>query len=108
MKRPVILATALLLASTQFGVAETCREKFVRLLIAGTTIEPKNGAMHLTGEAEHKTVQAYKFENRYNYWIHEETKWMIKAVYDSKSKGYSSVTTQVMSPDPDMALPTPK
>ena len=199
MKRPVILASALLLASTQFSAAETCHEKFVRLLIGGNSkvptkidivTEPKNGAisknefffqkighwmtvmtepvqpitlaynnnmytsadkgktwkkvrsmdseknakigkkdrvenaktvknavcgeeeldgaMHDTVEAEFKTVQAYKSENRYKYWIHKETKWMTKAVYHSKSKGYSSVTTQLPSPDPDMALPTPK
>ncbi len=195
MKRPVILATALLLASTQFSLAESCHEKFVRLLIGGNSkqptkidivTEPKNGpiskneffyqktghwmtvmaepaqsitlahnntmytssdkgktwkkirsmdseknekigrenrvenaktvknavcgeeeldgAMHDTVEAEFTNMQAGKSESRHKYWIHKETKWMSKAVYHSKS----FVITQVMSPDPDMALPTPK
>ena len=54
MKRPLILATALLLSSTQFSAAETCQEKFVRLLVDGNAnvptkidivTEPKNGAV---------------------------------------------------------------
>ena len=54
MARPTILAIALLLASTQLSQAETCHEKFVRLLIGGNSdtpskimvvTEPKGGAV---------------------------------------------------------------
>ena len=195
MKHPVILAAAALLASTQFSVAETCQEKFVRLLVDGNAnvptkidivTEPKNGAvtkneffyqktghwmtvmtepvqpitlaynntmytssdkgktwkkirsmdseknekigrenrvenaktvknavcgeeeldgvMHDTVEAEFTNMQFNKSQNRYKYWINRETEWITKVVYHSQY----SVTTQVISPDPDMALPTPK
>lgn len=70
--------------------------------------EELNGIVHETIQADFNTVQAYKSENHYKYWVNPKTGWISKVIYDSKSNGYESKTTQILIPAPDLTLPTPE
>ena len=70
--------------------------------------EELDGVMHDTVEAEFEATHGYKAQNHYKFWINQKTGWMTKAVYDSKTKSSSSITTQTMEAVPDLTLPMPK
>lgn len=70
--------------------------------------EEYKGIMHETVEADFNTLQNYKTENHYKYWVNPKSGYVSKVTYDTKGKGFGSLTTQTMEPAPDLTLPTPE
>ena len=70
--------------------------------------EVLDGVAHDTVEADFKTLQNFKTENHYKYWVNRETGWISKATYQTKGEGYEGFTTQVIEPAPELSLPTPE
>lgn len=70
--------------------------------------EDLDGVAHDTVEADFKTLQSFKTQNHYKYWVNRESGWITKATYHSKAEGYEGFTTQTLEPAPDLSLPTPE
>lgn len=70
--------------------------------------EDLNGVAHETVEADFETLQNFKTENHYKYWVNRETGKITKATYQMKGSGFESFTTQLIEPAPGLELPTPK
>ena len=70
--------------------------------------EDLDGVAHDTVEADFNSLQSFKTENHYKYWVNRETGWISKVTYLSKAEGYEGFTTQTLEPVPDLSLPTPE
>ena len=70
--------------------------------------EELDGVVHDTVQATYDTLQNYKSEQRHKYWVNPENGWISKAIYHSKSAGFESKTTQLVSKAPDLQLPRPE
>ncbi len=70
--------------------------------------EALDGVAHDTVEADFNTLQNYKTENHYKYWVNRETGWISKATYQTKGEGFEGTSTQLIESAPDLALPTPE
>ena len=70
--------------------------------------EEVDGVLHDTVEADYDTLQNFKTENHFKYWVHPETGWITKATYLVKGQGFESFTTQLPTPAPGLELPTPE
>ncbi len=70
--------------------------------------EALDGVAHETVEADFNTLQSYKTENHYKYWVNRETGWISKATYRTKGEGYEGVSTQLIVAAPELSLPTPE
>ncbi|MGI9352916.1 MAG: hypothetical protein ACR2O3_15240 [Rhizobiaceae bacterium] len=69
--------------------------------------EEIDGIQHETVEADYDTLQNFRTENHFKYWINPETGWITKATYLVKGQGFESFTTQFPVPAPDLELPMP-
>lgn len=69
--------------------------------------EDLDGITHDVVEADFDTLQNFKTENHFTYWVNPETGFIAKAVYAMKGEGFESVTTQLIESTPDLELPTP-
>lgn len=70
--------------------------------------EEIDGVMYDTVEADIRILQNVNTDYRNKYWIDPKTNLAVKAVYNSKSKKFGSITTQIIERDPDLKLPMPK
>ncbi len=70
--------------------------------------EELNGEPVSTIAADITITQGSGSENRYTYWVRQSDDFIVKAVYDSKSEDFESLTTQVIEKAPDLVLPTPE
>lgn len=89
-------------------VARAAREenaKTVRNAVCGE--EAIDGVMHDVVEADYDTLQAFKTENHFKYWIARDSGFIVKAVYAMKGNGFESRSTQRIERAPDLTLPTP-
>lgn len=66
------------------------------------------GITYDTVEADYDTLQNFKSENHNKYWVHPDTGFIAKAVYELKAETFQSVTTQLIEEAPGLTLPTPE
>ena len=67
-----------------------------------------DGVAYETVEADYDTLQNFKSENHHKYWVHPDTGFIAKAVYELKAESFESLTTQLIEAVPDLTLPTPE
>lgn len=70
--------------------------------------EELDGVVREVVEADYDTLQNFKTENHFKYWVDRESGFIVKAVYAMKGKGFESLSTQIIEPAPDLNLPTPE
>lgn len=70
--------------------------------------EDIDGVMHETVEADITILQNINTDYHNKYWLDPKTGQAVKVVYDSKSKTYPSITTQIIERAPGLTLPMPK
>jgi hypothetical protein len=80
--------------------AETARN-------AACGTEELDGVAYETVQADYDTLQNFKSENHHKYWVHPDTGFIAKAVYELKAENFESMTTQLIEAAPDLVLPTP-
>ncbi len=61
-----------------------------------------DGVMYEVIEADFDTLQNFKTENHFKYWVNPETRWIFKATYKMKGSGFESFTTQFPEAVPDL------
>ncbi len=79
--------------------------KTVRNAVCGE--EAIDGVMHDVVEADYDTLQNFKIENHFKYWIARDNGFIAKMVYVMKGQGFESRSTQIIEPAPDLTLPMP-
>lgn len=75
---------------------------------AACSEEMLDGVTHDVVEADFNTLQNFKTENHFRYWVNRETGWISKATYRMKGDGFESFTTQLIEAAPELTLPTPE
>jgi hypothetical protein len=94
--------------SNQDSAKEDLKANAATARNASCGTEDLDGVMHDVVEADFETLQAFKTENHYKYWVNPETGYIAKVIYAMKGEGFESVTTQSLEAAPDLVLPTPE
>lgn len=65
------------------------------------------GTGYDTVEADFDTLQNFKTENHFKYWVARDSEFIARVTYAMKGAGFESLTTQVLETAPGLTLPTP-
>jgi len=69
--------------------------------------ETVDGNAYETVEADYDTLQNFKTENHFKYWVEPASGFIARATYAMKGNGFESFTTQLIERAPGLTLPTP-